>query len=324
MVLAFASVAAVQRATGVEAAVSTAAAASLSAAVSLQTIREHIKPASSGHTITTATTSHDNSYHNSYHKKINYWDLLMQNPRGAPAGPPLPPLPTTTINFDAGWPLNQVLSGSVIVDGFTWQGAPQSVARLFANRNFAGIGCDLQGAPSSTSGWVNGIVSKPVALAVYRTDTSTSAGVSLYICGSPTGKAFIPQSVQATSTYRSGMTLTFAGYNAGGTTVSSLTAVINYDAATKIDLTGLGQIYSMSIASSGGSFACYDWGTGYRDFLIDDFVFAGNLGSVVSVTCPTVPARQISKGTSNGSAPGIHPHEGADQPARGGMANPEA
>jgi len=38
--------------------------------------------ASSGHTITTATTSHDNSYHNSYHKKINYWDLLMQNPRG--------------------------------------------------------------------------------------------------------------------------------------------------------------------------------------------------------------------------------------------------
>lgn len=46
MVLAFASVAAVQRATGVEAAVSTAAAASLSAAVSLQTIREHIKPVS--------------------------------------------------------------------------------------------------------------------------------------------------------------------------------------------------------------------------------------------------------------------------------------
>jgi len=185
--------------------------------------------------------------------------------------------PTTTVNFDAGWPLDQVLSGSVTVDGLIWQGAPQSQAQLYANGNFKGVSCDLPGAPSSTNGWVNGIVSQPAALGVFSDDGS-STGVSLYICGSPTGKAFIPQSVQATSTYRNGMTLTFTGYSASGTTVSSLTAISNYDAATKIDLTGLGQIYSMSIASSGGSFACTDFGTGSTgniNFLIDDFVFKG-------------------------------------------------
>jgi hypothetical protein len=68
------------------------------------------------------------------------------------------------------------------------------------------------------------------------------------------------------------MTLTFTGRDASATPVSTLTATINYGSPTKIDLTALGQIYSMSLDSGGGVFACFDFSPDLaRQFSFDNF-----------------------------------------------------
>jgi len=185
---------------------------------------------------------------------------------------PLPALTGVyeTINFDGAlYPKDTTIDGQAI-DGFVWSGT--GIGYVFVEITTTGNGftsCDLGNSPA-TNGYTNAIVSTPAALIFFNRPGPSFAG---YVCAS-TGKAFIPQSVQATAAWRNNMTLTFTGYTANGAAVSQLNATINYGAPTKIDLTGLGPIYSMSFAPSGGQYACSSVGgvDDGREFIIDDFV----------------------------------------------------
>jgi hypothetical protein len=171
--------------------------------------------------------------------------------------------PPITFDDPDKYPITPDIRGRA-VEGYIWQ----STGALFAYDGSGNADCAI-GKPTSTNGYKNAVVSKPRALPFY---SASLQGVAGWVCSSPSKRAFIPQSIYATAAWRNSMTLTFTGHDASGAAGNTLTATINYEKPTKIDLTPLGQIYAMSFKSSGGVLACRDDVDPGRQFSFDDFV----------------------------------------------------